>query len=86
MKIEHIEMVWESIAQFQKSSINFWDFLDRLGKSLESANLEEAKIIGEASRELDFVLAAEPWHKRKIERITGNLRNKLQTQLKLNSH
>lgn len=86
MKIEHIEMVWASIAQFQKSSINFWDFLDRLGESLESASLEEAKIIGEASRELDYVLAAEPWHKRKIERITGSLRNKLLTQLKLTSH
>ena len=86
MKIEHIEMVWESIAQFQKSSINFWDFLDRLGKSLESASLEEAKIIGEASRELDYVLTAEPWHKRKIERITGNLRNKLLVQLKSSSH
>lgn len=86
MKIEHIEMVWESIAQFQVSNLNFGDFLDRLGKSLESASLEEAKIIGEASRELDFVLAAEPWHKRKIERITGQLRSRLLTQLKQTSH
>lgn len=86
MKNEHIEMVWESIAKFQVGSINFWDFLDKLGKSLESASVEESKIIGEASRELDFVLATEPWRKRKIERITGSLRNNLLKQLKLNSH
>ncbi len=86
MKIEHIEMVWESIAQFQASNINFGDFLEKLGRSLESANLQEAKIIGETSRELDFVIAAEPWHRKKIERITGNLRNRLLAQLKQSSN
>lgn len=86
MKIEHIEMVWESIAQFQASSINFGDFLEKLGKSLESASIEEAKIIGETSRELDFILVAEPWHKKKIERLTGDLRSRLLAQLKATAH
>jgi hypothetical protein len=86
MKMEHIEMVWASIAQFQNTKLTFGDFLEHLGKSLESATVHEARIIGEAARELDFVIAKEPHKTDKVEGIINELRSKLLSQLKISAH
>lgn len=56
MKQEHIKLVWESLEDFDKANITFGVFLDHLGKAMESATLLEAKMIGEAIRNIDFAM------------------------------
>lgn len=82
MKMEHVELVWESLAQFEKDNLTFGDFIDRLGKSLETATLKEAKLIGEATRELDFSLSAYPGENEKVMVIISKLKSGLISQLK----
>ena len=82
MKMEHVELVWESLAQFERERLTFGDFLEHLGKSLESADITEAKIIGEAARELDFALATNRGAKRTVTQIIGKMKSRLMSQLK----
>ncbi|MBU1105833.1 MAG: hypothetical protein KKB51_04110 [Candidatus Riflebacteria bacterium] len=82
MKMEHIELVWESLAQFERERLTFGDFLEHLGKSLESADIMEAKIIGEAARELDFALATNPNAKIKVTQVIGKMKSRLMSRLK----
>ena len=82
MKMEHIELVWESLAQFEKEKLSFGDFLEHLGKSLETASIKEAKIIGEATRELDFAMATSPDAKRKTSQIVEKMKSRLMNQIK----
>jgi hypothetical protein len=58
MKKEHIDIVWKSLENFDRANISFSDFLEELGKALESANVSEAKKIGEATRELENALVS----------------------------
>lgn len=56
MKMEHIELVFESVERFEKASLTLADFLERLGKALESASVREAKAIGEIARKLEYAI------------------------------
>lgn len=82
MKLDHIELLWESLSQFEKEKLTFADFLDRLGKSLETATVAEAKLIGETTRELDFVLTKSASRTGKVRKIISRLKSNLVTQLK----
>lgn len=82
MKMEHVELVWESLAQFEKERLTFDQFLEHLGTSLETATMTEAKIIGEATRELDFALATSPNANQRVPRIISKLKSGLISQIK----
>jgi len=82
MKMDHIELLWESLSQFEKDKLTFADFLDRLGKSLETATVVEAKLIGETTRELDFALTKSASRTGKVRKIISRLKTNLVTQLK----
>ena len=82
MKMEHVELVWESLAQFEKERLTFGDFLEHLGKAIESADVTEARLIGEAARELDFALVTDPGANRKVAQIISRMKHDLLSQLK----
>lgn len=82
MKMDHVELLWESLSQFEKNNLTFADFLDRLGKSLETATVAEAKLIGETTRELDFALTKSASRTGKVRKIISRLKANLVSQLK----
>lgn len=79
MKKEHIDLVWESLENFDRANISFGDFLEHLGKALESADVSEAKVIGEATRNLEFALVS--GSNTEVQRILKNLKTKIINQL-----
>jgi len=58
MKKEHLDVVWDSCSEFEKANITFTEFLEKLGKALESASILEAKQIGEMTRNLEFAMVS----------------------------
>jgi len=58
MKKEHLDVVWDSCSEFEKANITFSEFIEKLGRALESANLHEAKLIGEMTRNLEFAMVS----------------------------
>ena len=78
MKKEHIDLVWNSLNDFEKSNMTFGDFLDRLGIALESASLVEAKLIGETARNLEFIINS--GEKSKTHNLIQTLRQGLSSQ------
>jgi hypothetical protein len=78
MKKEHIDLVWNSLNDFEKANMSFGDFLDRLGIALESASVSEAKLIGETARNLEFIL--DSGQKSKTHRLIEALRKGLSSQ------
>ncbi len=56
MKKEHLEIVWDSCSELEKSTISFGEFLEKIGRTLESANLREARFIGEIARNLELAM------------------------------
>lgn len=56
MKKEHLEIVWDSCSELEKSTISFGEFLEKLGRSLESASLREARFIGDIARSLELAM------------------------------
>ncbi len=79
MKKEHIDLVWESLENFDRANISFGDFLEHLGRALESATVSEAKIIGEATRNLEFALVS--GSSKEVQRIMKTLKAKVASQL-----
>lgn len=79
MKKEHIDLVWESLENFDRANISFGDFLEHLGRALESASVSEAKIIGEATRSLEFALVS--GSNEEVRRIMKSLKAKVVSQL-----
>lgn len=82
MKIDHVELLWASLSQFEKNNLTFGDFLDRLGKSLETATVAEAKLIGETTRELDFALTKCPARTGNVRKIISRFKSNLVSQFK----
>ena len=82
MKMDHVDLLWESLSQFEKNNLTFGDFLDRLGKSLETATVAEAKLIGETTRELDFALTKCPTRTGNVRKIISRLKSNLVSQFK----
>lgn len=79
MKKEHIDLVWESLENFDRANISFGDFLEHLGRALESASVSEAKLIGEATRNLEFALVS--GSNNEVQRIMRSLKGKIVSQL-----
>jgi hypothetical protein len=82
MKIAHVELVWETLSQFERNELAFDHFLNKLGEALETASVAEAKLIGEMSRELDFALSNTPERTEEIGQIIRKLKLNLIAYLK----
>lgn len=80
MKKEHIKLIWESLNEFEKANISFSDFLEHLGKAMESATVAEAKVIGEATRNIEFALVS--GSAKEVKRIMGTLKTSFVPQLR----
>lgn len=58
MKKEHLAIVWDSCSEFEKANISFGEFLEKLGRAMESASSSEAGAIRELVRNLEFSLVS----------------------------
>ncbi|MDD2998133.1 MAG: hypothetical protein EOM80_10665 [Erysipelotrichia bacterium] len=58
MKKEHLDIVWESCSEFERSNISFNEFLEKLGKAMESASTPEARTIGALARNLEHAVSS----------------------------
>ncbi len=56
MKKEHLDIVWDSCSELEKANISFGEFLEKLGKAMESANLGETQLIREMANNLEVAL------------------------------
>ncbi|GAB4272570.1 MAG: hypothetical protein Kow0029_11310 [Candidatus Rifleibacteriota bacterium] len=81
MKKEHIDLVWESLNDFEKSNITFSLFLEKLGKALESADVAEAKMIGEATRNIEFALVS--GSTQEVRKLMNELKTNLERECRL---
>lgn len=84
MKMEHVELVWESLEDFEKAGLTFGDLLERFGKALESASICEAKTIGEAARNLEFAIVEGSDHE--VVEILEKMKVSFLFHLKGNTH
>lgn len=82
MKKKHVDLVWESLENFDRANISFGQFLEQLGQALESANTAEAKVLGEAARNLEFALVS--GSNLEIRKILNGLRHKVFSRLQPN--
>jgi hypothetical protein len=81
MKKEHLEIVWDSCSELEKSTISFGEFLEKLGKTLESADLREARFIGEIARNLEMALFSGTFDE--IERILEHTKRRISQKIKV---
>ncbi|MDN5278866.1 MAG: hypothetical protein PWR01_2831 [Clostridiales bacterium] len=80
MKKEHIDLVWNSLEDFDKANITFGDFLEHLGKAMESASVSEAKTIGEVTRDLEFAIVS--GSSKEVKRIMKDVKNQIRANLR----
>ncbi len=79
MKKEHINMVWQSLENFERANITFNDFLEQLGLALESASVAEGMLIGEATRNLEYALVN--GSDQDVKKVMESLRTKVLKEL-----
>jgi hypothetical protein len=79
MKKEHINLVWQSLENFERANITFNDFLEQLGLALESASVAEGMLIGEATRNLEYALVN--GSDQDVKRVMENLRTNVLKEL-----
>jgi 6,7-dimethyl-8-ribityllumazine synthase len=80
MKKEHLDMVWDSCSEFERANITFSEFLEKLGKALESANVHEAKFIGEITRSLEFAMVSGSYEE--MRKILEGTKKKVAVQIR----
>lgn len=78
MKKEHLDIVWDSCTEFERSEITFTEFLEKLGRALESASTLEAKTIGEMTREVQVAMLSGSFHE--MRDILGQVKRKVAFQ------
>ena len=81
MKKEHLEIVWDSCSELEKSTISFGEFLEKLGQTLESADIREARFIGEIARNLEMALFSGTFDE--IERILEHTKRRISQKIKV---
>ncbi|MDD3146768.1 MAG: hypothetical protein PHD82_05655 [Candidatus Riflebacteria bacterium] len=58
MKKEHLDIVWDSCSELEKANISFGEFLDKLGRAMESATTGEMQLVSEIARNLEVALVS----------------------------
>lgn len=58
MKKEHLDIVWDSCSELERANITFGEFLEKLGRAMESATVGEMQLISEMSRNLELALVS----------------------------
>lgn len=81
MKKEHLEIVWDSCSELEKSTISFGEFLEKLGRSLESASLRESRFIGEVARDLELAMFSGTYEE--IEKILDHTKRKISRKIRV---
>ena len=81
MKKEHLDMVWDSCSELEKSTISFGEFLEKLGRSLESANLREARFLGELARNLELAMFSGTFDD--IEKILDHTKRRIAQKIRV---
>ncbi len=80
MKKEHLDIVWDSCSEFEKANITFGEFLEKLGRAMESASVVEAKYIGEMTRALEFAMVSGSYDE--MKKILDGTKKKIATQIR----
>ncbi|PKL48949.1 MAG: hypothetical protein CVV42_08110 [Candidatus Riflebacteria bacterium HGW-Riflebacteria-2] len=81
MKKEHLEIVWDSCSELEKSTISFGEFLEKIGRTLESANLREARFIGEIARNLELAMFSGTYED--IEKILDHTKRRISQKIRV---
>ncbi|PKL43389.1 MAG: hypothetical protein CVV41_10035 [Candidatus Riflebacteria bacterium HGW-Riflebacteria-1] len=81
MKKEHLEIVWDSCSELEKSTITFGEFLEKLGRSLESADMREARFIGEIARNLELAMFSGTYDD--IEKILDHTKRRISQKIRV---
>ena len=81
MKKEHLEIVWDSCSELEKSTISFGEFLEKIGRSLESADLREARFIGEIARNLELAMFSGTYED--IEKILDHTKRRISQKIRV---
>jgi len=81
MKKEHLEIVWDSYSELEKSTISFGEFLEKIGRTLESANLREARFIGEIARNLELAMFSGTYED--IEKILDHTKRRISQKIRV---
>ena len=81
MKKEHLEIVWDSCSELEKSTISFGEFLEKIGRSLESANLREARFIGDIARNLEMAMFSGTYED--IEMILDHTKRRISKKIRV---
>ena len=81
MKKEHLEIVWDSCSELEKSTISFGEFLEKIGRTLESANLREARFIGEIARNLELAMFSGTYED--IEKILDHTKRRISQKIRI---
>lgn len=58
MKKEHLDIVWDSCSELEKANITFGEFLEKLGRAMESATMGEMQLVSEIARNLEVALVS----------------------------
>lgn len=80
MKKEHLDIVWDSCTEFEKANISFGEFLDKLGRAIESADTTEAKFIGEMTRNLEFAMVSGSYEE--MKKILDGTRKRVEKKIR----
>ncbi|HAE40341.1 MAG TPA: hypothetical protein DCG57_17160 [Candidatus Riflebacteria bacterium] len=81
MKKEHLEIVWDSCSELEKSTITFGEFLEKLGRSLESADMREARFIGQIARNLELAMFSGTYDD--IEKILDHTKRRISQKIRV---
>ncbi|NLF97008.1 MAG: hypothetical protein GX569_09740 [Candidatus Riflebacteria bacterium] len=81
MKKEHLEIVWDSCSELEKSTISFGEFLEKIGRTLESADLREARFIGEIARNLELAMFSGTYED--IEKILDHTKRRISQKIRV---
>ncbi len=56
MDKDHLAIIWDSCSELERANISFGQFLEKLGRAMESANCGETQLIHEMARNLEIAL------------------------------
>ncbi len=80
MKKEHLDIVWDSCSELEKANITFGEFLEKLGRATESANIGEMQLLCEMTRNLEIALMS--GSSEEIMNILGILKNQVAVRIR----
>ncbi len=56
MNKEHLDIVWDSCSELEKANISFGEFLEKIGRAMESASGSEVELVKKMACNLEVAL------------------------------